>query len=434
MRPEDWQRCEGEYGAGRVRVDWTDSVDRSQSYLPMASPFVTKLTALAARAHSEGPFDVIYSHYMEPYGIAGYLAARMTGAPHVVRMAGSDAGRLWLHPQFEPLYDYVLRSADIVVAAGAVAERAVARGVDRARIASAESVAIPEQLFKPTGPIIDIASVGREIDQDLDLRDLLWGEFRADRPYFGVFGKLGDRKGSFALLAAMHRLKQAGLDIGLVALAHGHPDIEKKFRNEVQRLDLADRVLQIPFLPHWRVPEFLRGCLAVCCLEQDFPITFHTPIIPLEALLCGKCLVASSEIIRKLPDYERLPSGYGCVAIEDVNDVAGLSAWLAAIVIDPGPTAAVGARGCAFARNLQSDFAFPNRLEHLLEAAASGQRASIACDPADGVMETDENPRFCLTQMAAAEIAPKTGENNRPRSQRINRSDACARGAGGYRP
>ena len=56
-------------------------------------------------------------------------------------------------------------------------------------------------------------------------------------------------------------------------------------------LGLADRVLQIPFLPHWRVPEFLRGCLAVCCLEQGFPIEFHAPMIPREVLLCGTCLV-----------------------------------------------------------------------------------------------------------------------------------------------
>jgi len=42
-------------------------------------------------------------------------------------------------------------------------------------------------------------------------------------------------------------------------------------------------------------------------------------------LLCGKCLVASTEVLRKLPAYARLPHGYGCVAIPDVNDVDALS-------------------------------------------------------------------------------------------------------------
>jgi hypothetical protein len=41
MRPEDWGRCAREYDKGSVTVHWTDPVDRSQSYIPMASPFVS---------------------------------------------------------------------------------------------------------------------------------------------------------------------------------------------------------------------------------------------------------------------------------------------------------------------------------------------------------------------------------------------------------
>ena len=129
MRPADWKRCDARYDAGSVTVHWTDPVDRSQAYIPMASPFVSKLAAIAARVHSERPFDVMYSHYLEPYGVAAHLAAQIAHVPHVVRMAGSDAGRLWHHPQFEPLYDHVLRSAEIVIAAGTVAERAIERGI-----------------------------------------------------------------------------------------------------------------------------------------------------------------------------------------------------------------------------------------------------------------------------------------------------------------
>ena len=145
-----------------------------------------------------------------------------------------------------------------------------------------------------------------------------------------------------ALLAALQRLKQVGLTAGLVALAHGRPEVERRFRATARKLGVADRVLEIPFLPHWRVPEFIRSALAVCCLEQDFPIGFHAPIIPREVLLCGTCLVASTEMIRKFPAADRLPHGYGCVAIEDVNDVGMLAERLAAIV--KGSAAGVGDR------------------------------------------------------------------------------------------
>jgi hypothetical protein len=89
MRVEDWERSAAAHDEGSVTVHWTDPVDRSQSYIPMASPFVSKLAAVAARAHSERPFDVIYSHYLEPYGVAGWIASQMTDVPHVIRTAGS---------------------------------------------------------------------------------------------------------------------------------------------------------------------------------------------------------------------------------------------------------------------------------------------------------------------------------------------------------
>ena len=414
MRPKDWKRCEASYGAGSVTVHWTDPADDSQFHIPMASPFVSKLAAVAARVHTERPFDVILSYYMEPYGLAGHLAAQMTGAPHVARMAGSDAGRLWHHPQFEPLYDHVLRSADVVIAVGTVAERAVRRGVDPGRIASAGGFAVPEELFTPKGPRLDLARMRKEVAADPDLRDLQWGGFTGGRPYFGVYGKLGENKGSFALLAAMSRLKRAGLKFGLVAVAHGTAKVDASFRAQARKLGLAGHILQLPFLPHWRVPELLRACVGVCCLEQDFPIRFHTPIIAMEVLLCGACLVGSTEIIRKLPGSGRLPDGYGCVAIEDVNDIAALSARLAAILKDPVPAAAVGARGRKFALDLQREVGFPETLERVLAAAAARKPVATAPHgPADDEQRIDDASAAAIKVVIAAaeKEADKSGSS-----------------------
>jgi glycosyltransferase involved in cell wall biosynthesis len=406
MREQDWRRCEASYDEGSVTVHWTDPVDRSQAYIPMASPFVSKLAGVALRLHGEHPLDVIHSFYLEPYGVAGHLAAQMTGVPHVTRTAGSDAGHLWRHPQLEALYDHVFRSAAGVITGQAVAARVVARGVDPGRIAFAGGVIVPESVFTPVGPSIDLAALRAEVARDPDLRELLWGEFAGDRPYLGVYGKLGESKGSFALLAAMQRLKNAGLDVGLVALAHGPPAVEERFRAQARDFGLADRILQLPFLPHWRVPEFIRGCLAICCLEQDFPIGFRTPIVLREVLLCGTCLVAATEVIRKLPGYGQLPHGFGCVAIEDVNDVCTLSQRLAAIVTDPAPAVQVGARGREFACGLQRAESFPQGLERALEAAAAGRpMRSDGPPPADAAVAQEEaRSSFRLCQLAAAVI------------------------------
>lgn len=405
MRAQDWERCEATYGNGSVTVHWTDPVDRSQAYIPMASPFVSKLAAIAARAHSERPFDVIYSHYLEPYGVAGHLAAQIAGVPHVARMAGSDAGRLWHHPQFEALYDHILRSAAVVIASGKVGERAVQRGVDPRRVVFGGGIVVPDDVFTPDGPKVDLVALRSEVEADHGLRELLWGDFAGDKPYFVICGKLGEYKGSFALLAALHRLKRAGLDVGLVALAHGSSTVERNFRARARKLGLVDRVLQIPFLPHWRVPEVLRGCVAACCLEQDFPIVFHSPIIPREVLLCGACLVGSTEVIRKLPGYERLVHGYGCVAVEDVNDVEALAERLAAIVQDPSRAAVVGARGRSFARELQSEIPFAQALERILEAASSRPGLpSAAGESGEDAATRARNEPFFLTRLAEGAI------------------------------
>jgi glycosyltransferase involved in cell wall biosynthesis len=409
MRADDWGRCDAVYSSGSVRVHWTDPVDRSQSYIPMASPFVSKLAATAARVHSECPFDVIYSHYLEPYGVAGYLAAQITGVPHVARMAGSDAGRLWHHPQFELLYDHVLRSADMVIAAGKVARRAAQRGVNSDRIISDGGFVVPEDIFEPDEPGLDLIGLRRQLTSEPDLRDTLWGEFSGDGPHFGVYGKLGERKGTFALLAALRRLKERGIRVGLVALAHGQPEVQKRFRARARRLGLADQILQIPFLPPWRVPEFIRGCLAVCCLEQDFPIDFHTPIIPREVLLSGTCLVGSAEVVRKLPSFERLPHRYGCIAIEDVNDVEELSSQLERFAKDPETAAVIGARGRAFAREVQRDIPFPQALERVLVSAAARQCTAVSTIVCAGD-EKNRDGRFALTHLVAAAIGMKPAQ------------------------
>jgi glycosyltransferase involved in cell wall biosynthesis len=429
MRRGDWKRCQGNYdgpaGSGSVTVHWTDPVDRSQHYIPLASPFVSKLAGIAIKLHGERPFDVVYSHYLEPYGVAAHLAAGATGVPHVARMAGSDAGRLWLHPQLEAAYDCVLRSAATVITGGNVAGRARGRGVDPSRIVEGERFVLPQELFCPQGPKLDFVALRSEVElASPELADAFWGKFSGELPIFGIFGKLGDTKGSFALLEALARLKAEGLQVGVVAMSHGWPGLEKRFRARAEELRVADRLLQIPFLPHWRVPEFLRSCLAVCCLEQGFPIIFHTPMLAREVLTCGQCLVGSTEVIRKIPDYLRLPDGYGCVGIPDVHDIDALAARLAAIVRDPQPAAAVAARGHAFALALQAEADAERTVEDILRKAASRARkkAPVRKPSLDAI-----DPAEKRELLATAESAIAAGDDSlRPAAAAIRMEVALA--------
>jgi hypothetical protein len=121
--------------------------------------------------------------------------------------------------------------------------------------------------------------------------------------------------------------------------------------------------------------------------------------------MCGACLVGSTEVIRKLPDCVRVPDRYGCVAIEDVQDIEALSTRLAAIVRDPEPIAWVAARGRAFARATQADASDPQGLERLLKSASRRRlppRRGRTVAAADA-----EDPRFPVTQLAARVLQAK---------------------------
>jgi hypothetical protein len=72
----------------------------------------------------------------------------------------------WHHSQLEPLYDHVLRSAEAVVAVGAVAERAIERGVSPDRVVRGGGFVVPEDLFTPDGPELDIAALRAEARAD----------------------------------------------------------------------------------------------------------------------------------------------------------------------------------------------------------------------------------------------------------------------------
>lgn len=377
MRKSDWAQCEAVYDPGYVRVHWTEAADRRQQYIPMASPFVSKLASLGLDiAEAEGA-EAVFSFYLEPYAVAGGIVAQELQLPHVIRTAGSDIGRLFDHPQLQSLYTRVLRNAAAVVTGPALRAKLVDAGIDEERLVHDGGFIIDSAEFCPDGAVLDLAELISGVGGADDYGPPVRGEGSPDRCYVGVYGKLGAAKGSFQLLAAARDAVSAGGDVGLLVMGQGDPPTQHRFNAMAEDLGLADRVLQIPFLPPWRVPEFLRRCDAVCVLEQDFPIRHHAPVISREVLTSGTCLIASAEMIDKLPMSGRLVSGYNCCIVDDVNDIAVLAKALAGIADNPSLADDLGSRGrryaCEIERRAPNGL---NRLESILAAAVAREPIS----------------------------------------------------------
>ena len=240
-----------------VTVHWTDPVDRSQSYIPMASPFVSKLATLAADAHSARPFDV------DLFALPGALRRRRAS-----RLADDRGSACRAHGGQRcrpPLAPSAIRSALRSRAAFRGSrrrdgQRGGARDPTRGRCAPRGRAAAVTLCRKTCSRRKGRGSTSRRSRANSKRRmptcaTHAGAALHRDTPHFGIYGKLGDNKGSFAHSRSActgsssrawtwdsSRWRMAGRrSNGAFAIA-------------AQELGLTDRVLQIPFLPHWRVP------------------------------------------------------------------------------------------------------------------------------------------------------------------------------------
>ncbi len=378
MRDEDWARCEAQYGPGSVKVHWTDPYRRRQWHVPAGTPYIAKLASLGLELAHQGAIDIIHSYYAEPYCIAGHIIAQATQLPHLVRTAGSDVGRLWALPQFVALYNHIFTSAAAVICGSAVAQKMAAAGVAPTRLAVDPQLVRLQELFTPEGEALDVGLLlGQMADEnDPDFRDTSFGEFDPSLRYFGIYGKLLKEKGIYALLEALKRLLASGARAGLLVMAHAPLGNDGVFRDYLKANALQRHVCQLPYLPHWRVPEFIRRCVAVCCLEQNFPIKFHTPAIAREVITCGGCLIASTELIRKLPAAQRLIDRGGCIAVSDVHCADDLAAKLAWVLDHPDEVTRMRCEARKHGVALDTGNTFPQKLESILSDILSSRRLS----------------------------------------------------------
>lgn len=358
MRPEDYDRLAARHGDGYVRVHHTVSDVRSQWHVPWHNPYATKLAGLAIDVIRNHELECVFSWYLEPYGVAGHLAASFTDTPHVVKTAGSDVGRLWQQPGMRTLYDELFLAADVIIGGGPLLKGLAELGVRPERIVPGDTDAafVPLDEFAPEGDVLALDSFGGR-----------------DVTTVGIFGKLGRFKGMLPLLRAVRECLEIGKQMQVAAMVQGRPEDERAFGELLRELHLDEHVIRVPFLPHWRVPEFLRACDVVCCLEQDFPIRAHAPIIAQEALAVGRPTLLSQEIAAKQPEAHRLVHGYNCWIVRDSADHDEIVRSLLHVIANPSALE-VGVRGRVFAEYVQTQSRFPAAHEAAMQLAIDGVR------------------------------------------------------------
>jgi len=324
---------------------------KTYTHIPFSNPFVSKLTSKAVEVIREQKCDIILSYYFEPYGVAGYFASKITGVPFGLRHAGSDVGRLLRHPDLNYLYHDMMTAADYVFCSNTTGRRFMHAGVDHDKLSILKMVSYPDSIYTPNREPLDIYKHIERAESEVQLpiaRDLLTvfpvANFDADAPSIGIYGKVGETKGSFDLIAALGQLKKSGAVFNFLALTSGKPDMLALLKQKIIEADIADRTVWMPFVPHWNVPEFIKLCDAVCFLERDFSIPIHRPGVAMEILLSGGCLILSHEIANK-QRFEADLIDKETVLLVDPKNIKELAEQIQFVFDNPDKACSIGLAG-----------------------------------------------------------------------------------------
>lgn len=318
------------------------------NYIPWANPFVTKLSGMLINLIRQEKLDILYSVYLEPYAVAGHLASSLTGIPHIVKHAGSDFYSIRKYPDMAPMLNAVLTHADAVFTSPSAKKEMRRTGVKEERIVVGAGENFPGHLFHPSARPLNVNHLLqrlRELDKPSFNSIMGWhsNEFPAELPTIGIYGKQGETKGSYDLVKALGQLAKDGEKFNFLAMVGGNH--MQQFRECVQQSEIEERTWLLPFLPHWKVPAFIRACTAVCFLERDFWLEQHAPGIPREIMSCGICLVGSEEALKKLVGARKLIDGENVYMVRKPQDINSLAMVLRNVIQNPRQAIEIGKAG-----------------------------------------------------------------------------------------
>lgn len=262
-----------------------------------------------------GKVDVVLGSWAYPDGFAAIVLARALGVPAVVKLHGSDVNVIAKIPGPRRLMAWMLpHAARVVAVSRALAAEVAALGVPREKIAIVMN-GVDGALFHPRDRALARAELG----------------LPADGPLLVYVGNLKASKGVLDLVAAFERT--AGFRLAIVGGGDERAAVDAAAARSGGRL-LAPGPVPLERIPLWMaasdavvLPSWAEG----------------TPNVVLEALACGRRVVASA--VGGIPDLITSPSLGELHPARDVDALAAALVRAADTAYDPAEVARVGARG-----------------------------------------------------------------------------------------
>ncbi|MBI3089386.1 MAG: glycosyltransferase family 4 protein [Candidatus Tectomicrobia bacterium] len=283
---------------------WSTSPSMRKRFIPQYNPHIAKLANLALAVVREVDVDLVYSHYLLPYGVAALLVKQLGKLPLIVRHAGSDITSLYRAPFLHEILREVLAGADVVL--GTQRTKAILKGSG----INPEKVAVIKQAvnlreFHPDNPAYDFRPYGIP--------------HTAEYPVITYIGKVSALKNPTALLRAAARLKDLQFSLAFVV---GRGTTIEQLKGLAKELGIDQKCVFLPFVPPWSMSRIMTASTCIVKPESDeepyLPRGTHYPIVSLEAMACACCTIIGEKVKGK-GIYRFFQDGVHTLAVNPSN-------------------------------------------------------------------------------------------------------------------
>ena len=254
-----------------------------RSAIPYSRSYESRLMSMALDVIQEHDIQIIYSHYLLPYGVAALMAKKITGIPWVVQHAGSDIGRLIFHSQLKSIFLECFRNADRTIGYANTRQRFIENGLSLGPIVNVRR-AIDISTFHPSAAPFDFSPYGIPKGSSI----------------FTYFGKISRLKKTDEFLEAAAAIKEE--DFSLVFVTESGKNLEE-LKKKAQVLGMGEKCVFLPFQPPWKIPGIMKASTCIVCPESDeepyLPKGTHGPQIAREAMAVGKPVIIGRGVKEK---------------------------------------------------------------------------------------------------------------------------------------
>lgn len=218
-------------------------------------------------------FDLIFATFAYPDGFGSFLIAKVLNKPIVIKVHGTDINSYTRYFLRRKMIAYALKNSNKVIAVSSVLrEKLEELGVAADKIAVIPN-GIDQELFKP----LDKGKCRRDLNLPSEGKLILFA------------GNLKREKGLLTLIDAFYQINiEKNQNYLLVIVGDGY--LRKKLEKKVNQLGLKNWVRFAGAVSHDKIPLWMNTC-DVFCLPS---LNEGCPNVLLEALACGKPIVASS--------------------------------------------------------------------------------------------------------------------------------------------